>query len=503
MGRRQENVFKNKLKSKRYGTDKSETASQDKWNTKHRNRKRREQKKLKQKMDKSNIKRKNNYGSTYIDNKRRSRRIQSLSLNNNNCTDIDTMDIDEDNDDNNYGSTYIDHKRRSKRVKALLSNNNKNKNNNHDIGDDGIGKIFCYKIKAQNRDSPCFQDGLASLSTCRPKMRKKAKRGDLVIGIGSKRGGNNGKLLSMMKISDIIASKDYFNSEQATKYESRRDCVYYAFPDGVVLYSSNLYPGFHNFKYWMDRISFNYGDDHQVLLADEYYTFFKSNAGPLLSRDFYEYLCHKTRDYGLPEKHHREVLNIWRSYSDGIREYEEECNPNQYDHDHPTALPLLKEMAKSKTLPHVSADDILQKLESIVFPKKNGIGAQSFTLGLVSTYNELLRSKASSNHWDLFEMLMVWMEQEYRKELDVHYSSICVNKNFACQKHHELNNKNLSYIIGMGNYSGGELNIDGTAYDIKNTLFTLDNKLQHYIQPFIGTFYTITYFTHQLSDWID
>ena len=51
-------------------------------------------------------------------------------------------------------------------------------------------------------------------------------------------------------------------------------------------------------------------------------------------------------------------------------------------------------------------------------------------------------------------------------------------------------------IIGLGDYKGGELNLQELVYDIRNRFLIFDGSLQtHWTEPFIGERYTITYYT--------
>lgn len=79
---------------------------------------------------------------------------------------------------------------------------------------------------------------------------------------------------------------------------------------------------------------------------------------------------------------------------------------------------------------------------------------------------------------------------------DFQYTSITVNKNFKCNPHKDRANKSPSLIIGLGDYSGGELNIEGVKYDIKcRALIFNGSLLEHSTEPFTGTRYSIVYYS--------
>ena len=48
------------------------------------------------------------------------------------------------------------------------------------------------------------------------------------------------------------------------------------------------------------------------------------------------------------------------------------------------------------------------------------------------------------------------------------FTSITVNKNFQTYPHYDSNNVGNSMIIALGDYKGGNLNIEGTSTDINN-----------------------------------
>ena len=81
------------------------------------------------------------------------------------------------------------------------------------------------------------------------------------------------------------------------------------------------------------------------------------------------------------------------------------------------------------------------------------------------------------------------------------FTSIQVNDNQLCAKHKDANNVGESYIIGVGEYEGGELRVwneAGTKYediDIHNKFISFDgSKRFHQTLPFKGNRYTIVYY---------
>tara|TARA_R100001463_G_scaffold16681_1_gene43144 strand:+ start:1062 stop:2468 length:1407 start_codon:yes stop_codon:yes gene_type:complete len=85
---------------------------------------------------------------------------------------------------------------------------------------------------------------------------------------------------------------------------------------------------------------------------------------------------------------------------------------------------------------------------------------------------------------------------------DFKYSSIQYNKNYKIKKHKDKRNMGVSYIVGLGDYEGGELLIyyDGkdkppTAVDIKNKFYTFDgSKYYHEVADFTGNRISLVYY---------
>jgi hypothetical protein len=81
-----------------------------------------------------------------------------------------------------------------------------------------------------------------------------------------------------------------------------------------------------------------------------------------------------------------------------------------------------------------------------------------------------------------------------KMDIPIPFTSIQINKNLVCPKHIDKNNIGLSYIISIGDYTGGELVINGIAYDTRQGL-VFDGSKEHYNNSIIGTKYSATFFT--------
>jgi Nucleotide modification associated domain 2 len=83
---------------------------------------------------------------------------------------------------------------------------------------------FIYKVKHDGGTAPCVEDGLLSLAICKPAIRRNAKLGDILIGIGGRKIGM-GRLIYAAYVDEVIpASPTYYQPKGP--YFHRRDCVY-------------------------------------------------------------------------------------------------------------------------------------------------------------------------------------------------------------------------------------------------------------------------------------
>ena len=98
----------------------------------------------------------------------------------------------------------------------------------------------------------------------------------------------------------------------------------------------------------------------------------------------------------------------------------------------------------------------------------------------------------------LFEECIKYMK-EY--DSDFKFTSIMLNKNIKCKKHIDKYNHNLSYIIGLGHYEGGELLLydkKGNITDsinIKDTFYKFDGHTHHSTNDFTGERYSLVFYS--------
>jgi len=128
--------------------------------------------------------------------------------------------------------------------------------------------------------------------------------------------------------------------------------------------------------------------------------------------------------------------------------------------------------------------------------RKYGFPIKSMTLGLVRDYQTGGKtiSKFTKTNEKLWDLLC-----EYAKKNDFFkFESICINYNVRCLPHRDKYNKNLSLIVGFGNYTGGELgiiteNMETLKINIFHKPHIFDGNLIHYTEPFEGDRWSVIF----------
>jgi hypothetical protein len=154
----------------------------------------------------------------------------------------------------------------------------------------------------------------------------------------------------------------------------------------------------------------------------------------------------------------------------------------------------------------MSYEQVLEELEKTQFPickSRPNIstkGIQAFVLGTVNYRGQKSlngKTKGPSKYNKKFSKLYRLLRKFILTEKpNFKWTTIQVNKNILSPPHVDKNNVGPSYIIGLGDYTGGELVITGNKYDIKNKWKKFDGTKGHWVEPFEGTRYSLVFFTH-------
>lgn len=79
------------------------------------------------------------------------------------------------------------------------------------------------------------------------------------------------------------------------------------------------------------------------------------------------------------------------------------------------------------------------------------------------------------------------------------YQQIIINKDFQCLPHKDKNNVGVSNIIALGDYTGGELMIQGNGFirkcDIHHKFKEFNGSIHtHWVEPFTPTRYSLVFY---------
>ena len=137
--------------------------------------------------------------------------------------------------------------------------------------------------------------------------------------------------------------------------------------------------------------------------------------------------------------------------------------------------------------------DIEQECNSIKWIKYkranvSALPCYSMTFGeTMRPYHGRCPSTCNKKFPRLYQLL-----QQLSMNLRFHHSSYTLNKNLECLPHKDKNNLGDSLILSFGNFSGGNLLIEGKKFDIyKRPLQFNGSLLTHSTEPFQGTRYSI------------
>ena len=158
--------------------------------------------------------------------------------------------------------------------------------------------------------------------------------------------------------------------------------------------------------------------------------------------------------------------------------------------------------------------NLLNELRELKFPKTNRSNIadkpyEGFVLGKVISwagkgekagYRKLISNKTTMPKYKkLYNESLEFMKKNNN---EFKFTSIQYNKNQQAKKHVDKNNVGVSTIIGLGDYSGGELIVydedgnNGVKHDIHNKFLQFDgSKYWHETAPFEGERYTLVFYS--------
>lgn len=144
--------------------------------------------------------------------------------------------------------------------------------------------------------------------------------------------------------------------------------------------------------------------------------------------------------------------------------------------------------------------DLKEHLSKATIPMnryRRGVGdGRSQTFGMVRKRS--MAPDLARNSWmdaKLHHLLMKFA----LVNVPVPFTSVQVNDSYQCAAHRDKHNVGMSYIVGFGNYTGGELVLktpNDTEYNIwhRPILFN-GSEIEHWTKPFTGRRWSIVFFT--------
>jgi hypothetical protein len=86
-----------------------------------------------------------------------------------------------------------------------------------------MSRIYLYKLATVNGGAPCVKDGLLTLAICKPMIRRRARIGDLLIGVAANGLFADNRLVYVARVTERLADGEYFRKAH---YRGRPDCIY-------------------------------------------------------------------------------------------------------------------------------------------------------------------------------------------------------------------------------------------------------------------------------------
>lgn len=120
---------------------------------------------------------------------------------------------------------------------------------------------------------------------------------------------------------------------------------------------------------------------------------------------------------------------------------------------------------------------------------------RSVTMGFVNRpfHKWKGHSKFTEQHPELWQLLLKYGEQLDPKHK---FSSVTINHNVECKPHTDVRNEGITMIVGLGDYSAGELVVDDKDIDIKEKPYYFNGYLKtHYNKPWVGERYSLMFYS--------
>ena len=167
---------------------------------------------------------------------------------------------------------------------------------------------------------------------------------------------------------------------------------------------------------------------------------------------------------------------------------------------------LVLSMLRELNWPRTQRPNVLRKSH---VEKSEKTGYEGFVLGIVTSwagkgenagYRKMLSLKTREPKYKkLFKetkKLMRLRDPKFK------FTSVQYNKNHRTARHRDASNVGVSYIVGLGDYTGGDLIIfdenekNPVRHDIRNKFYTFNgSKYPHETAPYRGERYTLVFYS--------
>ena len=84
-------------------------------------------------------------------------------------------------------------------------------------------RMYIYKMIVDIGAAPCVWDGMLSLAICKPKIRAKARKNDIILGFAANSLSRSNRLIYVAKVTKPVTGRKYFSKR---RYRDRPDCIY-------------------------------------------------------------------------------------------------------------------------------------------------------------------------------------------------------------------------------------------------------------------------------------
>jgi Nucleotide modification associated domain 2 len=82
---------------------------------------------------------------------------------------------------------------------------------------------FVYKLTCDNGGAPCVYRGMLSLAICKPAIRRRAEKGDIIYGFAGSTLHRDNRLVYIAHVTEVAEGTSYWDND---RFERRPDCIY-------------------------------------------------------------------------------------------------------------------------------------------------------------------------------------------------------------------------------------------------------------------------------------